>query len=62
MLEAINEPADDLPLTCVYHCSKHPSDLSLTACLARFLDPRTGKAPAEERILAEVGNQVRFRV
>eukprot|EP00879_Flechtneria_rotunda_P010069 GHRR01010527.1.p1 GENE.GHRR01010527.1~~GHRR01010527.1.p1 ORF type:complete len:556 (+),score=158.24 GHRR01010527.1:303-1970(+) len=35
-----------------------PSDLSLTACLRRLIDPRTGKAPPRERLLAEVGNQI----
>jgi hypothetical protein len=39
-------------------CSESPTDLSLTACLRRLVDPRSGKAPCRERLLAEVGNQV----
>ncbi|KAF8064556.1 CYP3A10 [Scenedesmus sp. PABB004] len=35
-----------------------PRELSLTACLRRLVDPRTGKAPCRERLLAEVGNQI----
>ncbi|KAF6257533.1 cytochrome P450 [Scenedesmus sp. NREL 46B-D3] len=34
------------------------ADLSLTACLRRLVDPRTGKPPCRERLLAEVGNQI----
>lgn len=41
-------------------CSEGPSDLSLTACLRRLVDPHTGKPPCRERLLAEVGNQVRY--
>jgi len=51
--KTVYEPIYEHMKTC-----KNPSDLSLAACLARFLDPRTGKAPAPERILAEVGNQI----
>eukprot|EP00775_Hariotina_reticulata_P005921 gene5921-6161_t len=35
-----------------------PSDLSLTACLRRLINPHTGKPPCRERILAEIGNQI----
>jgi hypothetical protein len=48
------------PVCCFHACSESPTDLSLTACLRRLVDPRTGKAPCRERLLAEVGNQVRL--
>ncbi len=48
------------PLILFPFCSQSdaPHDLSLTACLKRLVDPRTGRAPCRNRLLAEVGNQV----